>query len=67
VADSNTTRDVSLGCGSLFLIALIVWFFSGPGKGLEQEVKALRAEVGELKALIRVQTDEIRLLRDARP
>lgn len=61
----SSSRDVSIGCGSLLVIALIVWFFSGPGKSLESDVRALRSEVSELKALVQTQTDEIRALRTA--
>ncbi len=65
MSDSGTTRDVSIGCGSLFLIALIVWLFSGPGKEMERDMKSLRGEVSELKVLVQSQSDEIRQLRTA--
>lgn len=65
MSDSGTTRDVSIGCGSLCLIALIVWLFSGPGKEMERNMKALRSEVSELKVLVQNQSDEIRQLRTA--
>jgi hypothetical protein len=59
------THQVTLGCGTLILIALIVLFFSRPGLGdLERDVHALRSEVGELKKIIETQTSQIRLLQD---
>jgi hypothetical protein len=59
------THQVTLGCGTLILIALIVLFFSRPGLGdLERDVHALRSEVGELKKTIETQTSQIRLLQD---
>jgi Sec-independent protein translocase protein TatA len=57
--DGNRTQQASLGCGSLILIALIVLIFSGRGTGdLEREVRALRAEVGELKKAVEAQGRE---------
>jgi hypothetical protein len=61
--DRNLT--VSLGCGTLILIALIVMFFSrGSTKDLERDVKELRTEVGALKKTIEAQTEEIKALRE---
>ena len=61
----NRNLTVSLGCGTLILIALIVMFFSGGDtKKIEREVKELRAEVGALKKTIETQTDEIKALRE---
>jgi hypothetical protein len=57
-------QEVSLGCGSLILIGLIVLICSGGvGRGdLDREVRGLRAEVGELKKVIETQTDHIKAL-----
>jgi hypothetical protein len=61
--DRNLT--VSLGCGTLIIIALIVMFFTrGSTKDLERDVKELRTEVGALKKTIEMQTDEIKALRE---
>ena len=61
----NRTQKVTLGCGTLILIALIVMFFSkGDTRELERDVKALRTEVGALKKTIELQTDEIKALRE---
>jgi hypothetical protein len=61
--DRNLT--VSLGCGTLIIIALIVMFFTrGSTKDLEREVQDLKTEVGALKKSIETQTDEIKALRE---
>jgi hypothetical protein len=67
MADDNRSTQVSLGCGSLILIALIVLFFSrGSHVGdLRDEVRHLRSDVSELKVLIEGQGQEIRQLREA--
>ena len=57
-------QGVSLGCGTLILIALIVMMFSGGGAGdLKRDVRALRAEVTELKKSVDAQSAEIKALR----
>jgi cell division protein FtsL len=64
MADENRTQQVSLGCGTLILIALIVLIFSGRGSSdLEREVQGLRSEVVELKKSIEAQTSEIKELQ----
>jgi len=64
MADDKRTQQVSLGCGTLILIALIVLIFSGHGTGdVEREVHRLRSEVGELKKAIEAQTIEIKSLQ----
>jgi Sec-independent protein translocase protein TatA len=61
MADDNRTQQVSLGCGTLILIALIVLIFSGRGTGdLEREVHGLRSEIRELKKSVESQTAEIK-------
>ena len=46
------TRE-NIGCGSVILIALAVWFVvSQSNQDVEKELRALRAEVAELRALI---------------
>lgn len=68
MANDNRTQQVSLGCGTLVLIALIVLFFSNRGTSdLEREVHGLRTEVTELKKAINAQSGEIRQLRDRLP
>lgn len=58
-----TTQRATLGCGTLILIALIVMLFSGPKvSDLEDEVKALRNGVAELKATVEHQTQVIEAL-----
>ena len=58
------TQGVSLGCGTLILIALIVILFSGRGdRGVRRDVRALRAEVAELKKSVDAQSAEIKALQ----
>jgi Sec-independent protein translocase protein TatA len=58
-------QEVSLGCGTLILIALIVLIFGRGGTSdLEREVKGLRSEVGELKKAVEAQTSQIKALQD---
>jgi hypothetical protein len=66
--DSIREHRVQLGCGTLIVIALIVMFFSRTDTNdLENEVRSLRSEVGEIKKLIEVQSGEIRQLREKLP
>jgi hypothetical protein len=66
--DSIREHRVQLGCGTLIVIALIVMFFSRTDTNdLENEVRSLRSEVGEIKKLIEVQTGELRQLREKLP
>ena len=60
-------QEVSLGCGTLILIALIVMIF-GRGKTstieIEKKVESLRTEVQNLRTAVESQTAEIKELRD---
>jgi uncharacterized protein YlxW (UPF0749 family) len=48
---NNSNNGVTLGCGSLILIALIVMFFSGgSAKEVGEEVKKLRTEIQTLQS-----------------
>ena len=56
----DSKQPVSLGCGTLILIAVIVSIFSNSNKdlkeqlgGLQTEVRKLTGEVSELKKVIR--------------
>ena len=51
-------NPVSLGCGTLILIAVIVSIFSNANKDVEKEVKQLQRDVQQL-------TEEVRELREA--
>jgi hypothetical protein len=65
MANDVRSQQVTLGCGTLILIALIVMFFSRPGLGeLEREMRNLRSEVAELKKAIDLQTSQITRLQD---
>jgi septal ring factor EnvC (AmiA/AmiB activator) len=58
------SQKVSLGCGTLILIALIVLIFSREGVDkVEKEVRALRQEVAELKESVQAQTEQIKSLQ----
>jgi hypothetical protein len=57
-------QEVSLGCGTLVLIALIVMFFSGRSGGHRDELRGLEREIDALKKAVDAQTAEIRLLRE---
>jgi hypothetical protein len=52
MADDNRTQQVSLGIGTLILIALIVMIFSGGSGGLNREVQGLRSEVSDLRKAV---------------
>ena len=66
MSDGNQQQTVSLGCGTLILIALIVLFFSRPGTDkLEREINGLRREVGELRETVGELRQEIQQLRPA--
>ena len=60
-------NKVSLGCGTLILIALIVLLFSNPGiSDLEDEVNELRSEIRELNTNIeRLESKIDVLIKDA--
>ena len=65
MADDTRSHQVSLGCGTLILIALIVLFFSGRGvDDLEREVRGLRTDISELRKSVEVQTSQIKLLEE---
>jgi len=64
---SERNGPVSLGCGTLIIIAIIVLIFSGGERidelkaevaGLREEVRALQATVDELAGELRGQTGE---------
>jgi hypothetical protein len=58
-------QEVSLGCGTLILIALIVLIFGRGGTAdLEREVRGLRSEVGELTKAVEAQTGQIKALQN---
>jgi hypothetical protein len=71
MADDNRTQQVSLGIGTLILIALIVMIFGGGSGGIKREVQGLQSEVGDLRKAVGdlrkavdAQSTEIRQLRD---
>jgi hypothetical protein len=57
MADQNRTQEVTLGCGTLLLIGLVVLFFSRPGmREIEEEIGKLRTDVKELRKAVDEQT-----------
>ena len=65
MAPDANPNTVSLGCGTLILIALIVLIFGrGSTNELEREIRSLQTSVGELKTAVQAQSAEIRALRE---
>src|SRR5438105_4058274 len=53
MSDTTRTQRATLGVGTLILIGLVALFFIRPGlQELEREMKQVRSEIGELKALV---------------
>ena len=66
MANGGQNQTVSLGCGTLILIALIVIFFSRPGTTeLEDEIRRLRTEVGQLRETVEGLRQDVRRLTPA--
>jgi len=64
MADANRSQQVSLGCGTLILIALIVLIFSGRGGDeVKREIQSLDSTVQQMKSAIDMQSDQIKALR----
>jgi hypothetical protein len=59
-------QKVSLGCGTLILIALIVTMCSGSGNthNMSKELQEVKSEIQELKLTIEAQRADIRHLQD---
>jgi hypothetical protein len=58
-------QEVSLGCGTLILIALIVSFVGRGGtEDLTREVGELRSGMGQLKKAVEAKTEAIKALQD---
>ena len=65
MAHEDRTQQVSLGCGTLILIALIVLIFSGGSvRDIKTEVQSLRAEVREVKQALELQTHYLTLIQN---
>jgi hypothetical protein len=63
-------RKVSLGCGTLILIALIVLIFGNANRsddvaGVERELRELQADVLQLRRAVEEQTDKVASLERA--
>jgi hypothetical protein len=58
-------QEVSLGCGTLILIGLIVMFVThSGGDDVKMELNALRSEVTALRRAVEAQTEQIKELQD---
>lgn len=70
MSEGNRSDQVTLGCGSLILIALIVIIFSGGrDKEIAKDVKELRSEVQSLQTEIKglkQSVDELKAQSGAR-
>jgi len=51
--EPRDTKAVSIGLGSIFVIGLLLWFFTS---GIRTEVQKLRNEVREVRALLESDT-----------
>jgi hypothetical protein len=55
----------SLGCGTLVIIALIVWAITSAGYSkMADDLRSLRKEVGDLKQSVDAQSEQIRGLKE---
>ena len=59
LSSQGPSRSVSLGCGTLILIAIIVMIFSGNDDQVEQELRQLKNEVQQLKSAVGQQTRQL--------
>ena len=60
MAENSGSRSVSLGCGTLILIAIIVLIFSkGGNEDVQREIGRLRNDVGQLQESVDRQTQLI--------
>ena len=60
----ESNQKVSLGCGTLILIALIVMIFSGtPNRDIKRELQQLQTEVRSLQSMVEAQRASIQKLQ----
>lgn len=65
MSEGDRSQPVSLGCGTLILICLIVLIFSGgQSEELEKELRNLRQEIVTLNTTVNNQTMEISKLQE---
>ena len=63
----NRDQTVSLGCGTLILIAIIVMIFSNSSdQDVERELRQLKSEVQQLKSAVEAQTREFQRVQRER-
>ena len=62
---TQNNHQVTLGCGTLILIALIVLIFSNAGDDdLRNELRKVHSEIGKLETVVEAQRQEIAKLRN---
>ncbi len=59
IKNTNETQAVSIAGGSLFVIGLMLWFFTS---GTKNEFKALRSELSEVKESLEKQSEALKQL-----
>lgn len=65
MSESGQTQRVSLGCGTLILIGIIVLIFSsGHNEKTVKELSSLRTEISQLQQTVEKQTHEITVLQE---
>jgi len=66
MTEENRSQSVSLGCGTLILIAAIVYFFSNHRIGhdeMKSEIGKLRVEITDLRKAVEAQSELIKILQ----
>ena len=61
MVDDRRSGPVSLGCGTLIVIGLIVLIFSGGGRiqNMEDELRNMRTDINNLQVVIEMQNQSI--------
>jgi hypothetical protein len=65
VKENQSSQSVSLGCGTLILIALIVMIFSADDDSLRREIQQLQRQVQQLKSAMDAQTRTLEELKSS--
>ena len=65
LSSESRNQTVSLGCGTLILIAIIVMIFSGDDNNVERELRQLQQEVQQLKSAVEAQSRTLEEFKSA--